>query len=499
MSRLLLKMEGIVKRFPGVVALKGIDFELAAGEVHALLGENGAGKSTLMKIISGAQTPDEGRIFVDGTPAAITSPRHAQALGISTVYQELSLIPSLSIAENIFLGRHPRGRGGIIDWEATGARAGAVLRDLDLHELDPWWPVSRLRVAEQQLVEIARVLAWNPKILLLDEPTSALSDHEVERLFALIERLRRRGVGIIYVSHRLAEVRRIADRVTVLRDGRRIATVPVQEVAEPDLVRMMVGRDVRDRFGGGAAGAGAPVLQVEGLTTPTGLQNVALTVGRGEVVGLFGLIGSGRTELARALFGLDPVEHGRVLVDGRPVAIRSPEDAIRAGLAFVTEDRRQGLVYPLTVTENITLASLRRFTSWGFLHRRHETRESQSYVQRLRVRPPDPLRPVRFFSGGNQQKVVLAKWLCTGARVLILDEPTRGIDVGAKAEVYEIVRGLAAGGAGILLISSEPREVLAVCDRVAVMYRGRIVVDMPVDQVTEESLMSVASGLEVPA
>jgi len=359
--------------------------------------------------------------------------------------------------------------------------------------------VHRLRVAEQQLVEIARVLTWNPKILLLDEPTSALSDHEVERLFALIERLRSRGVGIIYVSHRLAEVRRIAHRVTVLRDGQRIATMPMAQVTEPDLVRMMVGRDVQDRFARGAAGTGAPVLEVRELATPTGLRDVTLTVGRGEVVGLFGLIGAGRTELARALFGLDPIEKGQVLVEGRPVAIRSPGDAIRAGLAFVTEDRRQGLVYPLTVAENVTLASLQRFTQWGFLRRRREARASEEYVQRLRVRPPDPRRQVRFFSGGNQQKVVLAKWLCTGARVLILDEPTRGIDVGAKAEVYEIVRQLAAEGAGILLISSEPREVLAVCDRVAVMYRGRIVVDLPVEEATEESLMSVASGLEVPA
>ncbi|MFS8543047.1 MAG: sugar ABC transporter ATP-binding protein, partial [Limnochordales bacterium] len=445
-----------------------------------------------------ALAPDEGRVYLDGAPVTIASPWHAQSLGISTVYQELSLIPSLSVAENIFLGRLPRRRG-IVDWDAVGARAREVLRELDLEELDPWWPVHRLRMAEQQLVEIARVLTWNPKILLLDEPTSALSDHEVQRLFAIIERLRGRGVGIIYVSHRLAEVRRIAHRVTVLRDGRRIATVPMAEVSEAELVRMMVGRDVGDRFAAGAARAGEPLLEIDGLATPTGLDGVRLTVGRGEVLGLFGLIGSGRTELARALFGLDPVTRGSVRVEGRPVDIRSPEDAIRAGLAFVTEDRRQGLVYPLTAGENVTLASLRRFSAWGLLRRRREAREAEAFVKRLRVHPPDPRRQVRFFSGGNQQKVVLAKWLCTGARVLILDEPTRGIDVGAKAEVYEIVRQLAAEGAGILLISSEPREVLAVCDRVAVMYRGRIVVDLPVEEATEESLMSVASGLEVPA
>ncbi|MBO8140713.1 MAG: sugar ABC transporter ATP-binding protein [Firmicutes bacterium] len=501
MGRILLKMEGIVKRYPGVVALKGVNFELKQGEVHALLGENGAGKSTLMKIVSGTVLPDDGKIYLDNRQVSIDSPRRAQTLGIGTVHQELSLVPSLSIAENIFLGRLPRHKSGLVDWQQIGERAGDILESLGLHGVNPWWPVHRLRIAEQQLVEIARVLTWDPKILVLDEPTSALSDREVRRLFDIIQRLNARGVGIIYVSHRLAEVRQIAHRVTVLRDGRCVTTTRMEQIHDTDLVRLMVGRDVRSRFPQEKppAKTSQPLLQVEGLTAPSGVKDVHLRVGRGEVVGLFGLIGAGRTELARAIFGLDPIEKGRVFVDGQPVIIRSPHDAIRAGIGFVTEDRRQGLVYPLSVAQNVTLASLRQLSPWGILRKVEEFAVADEFVQRLHVHPPALNRPVRFFSGGNQQKVILAKWLCTGARILILDEPTRGIDVGAKTEVYHIVRQLTSEGKGILLISSDPSEVLGVSDRIAVMYRGRILSEVPAEQATEEILMSHASGLEVPA
>jgi len=490
-SQPILRMEGIDKRFPGVHALDHVDFDLHEGEVHILLGENGAGKSTLVKILSGSLPRDGGRVFIYGEEIDELTPERSAALGIGMVYQELSLAPNLSVAENIFLGQVPRNRLGLVDWPRMYHRAKESLASLGL-TIDPRALVRQLDVAEQQLTEIARVLSKNIRILLLDEPTSALSEAERERLFALIRRLQSQGVGIIYISHRLAEVPMIGQRVTVMRDGKVIGTLPVDRASEDTLIQMMVGRQLAERFPKQAAQLGRTVLKVENLSLNERLHTLSFELREGEILGVFGLMGAGQTELARAIFGLEAGVSGRVYLLGQQVHIRNPSSAIRHGLGFLTRDRRQGLVPMLPIPPNITLASLSQFPISRLLDLRDEAQKAARFVEDLHIQPPSLNRKVVFLSGGNQQKVVLARWLCSQAKVLIFDEPTRGIDVGAKADVFELMSRLVQQGAGIIMISSEMPEILAMADRILVMRDGRFTAEYG-PGATQEQLLRSAS------
>lgn len=490
----ILRLESIDKRFPGVHALDQVDLDLVEGEIHMLLGENGAGKSTLLKILSGSIQKDAGRILLRGRPAEIADAKHARALGIGMVYQELSLVPGLTVAENIFLGRWPARAGGLINWPEMVARAEAVLGSLGV-PIDPRAPVRNLSVAEQQLTEIARVLALDVQILLLDEPTSALSDRDRDRLFGLLRGLRGKGVSVLYTSHRLGEIREIGDRVTVLRDGRKVGTLAVADAGEDAVVRMMVGRDISERFPKTPVPIGAPVLTVRDLCAGGLLHGINFTLHAGEVLGIFGLRGAGRTTLARSLFGLARLAQGEILVNGERIEVTSPEDAIRHGIGYSTEDRRQGLVPMMGLPPNITLASLDGVTRAGIIDHREEQRIGARLVEELRIQPPILSRPVRYLSGGNQQKVVLAKWLASKSRVLIFDEPTRGIDVGAKTEVFQLMGRLCAQGVGLLMLSSEIPEVLAMADRILVMHRGQITAEYRRGEATQEDLLRSAIGL----
>ncbi|MDZ7372773.1 MAG: sugar ABC transporter ATP-binding protein [candidate division KSB1 bacterium] len=492
--RVILELEGISKAFPGVQALRDVRFELREGEVHVLLGENGAGKSTLMKIVTGALPKDAGEIRLDGRKVEIRNPQQALALGISMVYQEFNLAPHLSVAENIWLGREPlRDRWlGLVDRRRMREEASAILRRLHL-PVHPDTPVSHLTVSQAQLVEIAKSLSARARILILDEPTAALTEAEIDELFRIIRELKAEGVSFVYISHRLEEIPRIGDRVTVLRDGEYVATVPA--TTDPaELIRLMVGRKL-DQFYPKVPSRPGPVrLEVEGLCRSGVLHDVHLQIRAGEVVGLAGLIGAGRTELARAIFGADPVDHMRVRVDGAEVAIRSPADAIRAGIAYLSEDRKSlSLALTRSVAENISLASLDRFCTGPFVRAEAERRAVQEFVERLRIRTPSLNQQVQYLSGGNQQKVVLARWLLREAKVLLFDEPTRGVDVGAKAEIFELIGRLAQKGAAILLISSYLPELLGVCDRILVMHRGRIVGELSRAEATQEKILTLAA------
>lgn len=490
-GEVLLKLEDIDKRFPGVHALKAVSLELRAGEVHVLLGENGAGKSTLMKVLSGEYTADGGRILVRGEEIPALAPGLADRLGIGLVHQELSLVPALSVAENIFLGHMPRASLGRIDWQTAQRKARAALAELGV-DIDPRSEVRTLEVAEQQLVEIARVLERRPQILLLDEPTSALSEGERNRLMKVVRRLKERGVGIIYISHHLAEVAAIADRVTVLRDGRVVGTLPASEANESVLIPMMVGRELADQFPKSIVEHGEKALEVSDLSTAT-LSNISFSLRRGEILGVYGLMGAGQGDLARALFGLQRLHGGTVTVEGTPCRIGSPADAIAAGIGLLSRDRRQSLVPMLATPANVGLAWLAGRTPLSPLELAREKRESQRYVEELRIQPPSLSRAVMTFSGGNQQKVIIARWLSSGARILIFDEPTRGIDVGAKAEVFAVMSRLVRDGAAILMISSEMPELAGVCDRVMIMRQGSFVAELSGKSLNQEELLRKAS------
>ena len=488
----LLRMEQIDKRFPGVHALKQVSFDLYAGEVHVLLGENGAGKSTLMKILSGSLPKDGGRIFIRGEEIKQLNPERSQALGIGMVYQEFSLVPSLSAAENIFLGQLPRNPLGMIDWAETYRRARESLASLGV-DIDPRTEVRQLSVAEQQLTEIARILAKEPQILLLDEPTSALSDTERETLFGIIRRLQARDVGIIYISHRLQEVQQIGQRVTVLRDGELIGTLPVAEADTDTLINMMVGRQLTEQYPKSEVEIGDVVLCVEHLSSESVLHDLSFEVRRGEILGIFGLMGAGQTELAEVLFGLRPRSAGHIFIEGREAQIRRPADAIRYGMGFLARDRRASLVPAQPIPPNITLADISQVSPFRLLSLREEARTAGGFVRDLSIRPPILSRPVMYLSGGNQQKVCLARWLFSGAKILIVDEPTRGIDVGAKAEVFGLIDRLAQCGVAIIMISSEMPEVLAVADRTLVMHGGRFTAEFQRGEATQELLLKHAS------
>jgi ribose transport system ATP-binding protein len=490
----VLEMRGIGKSFPGVVALDGVDLTLQAGEVHVLLGENGAGKSTLIKILSGAYRRDRGQILLNGRAAGIDHPRDALALGIRVIYQELNLVPHLSVAENIFLGAIPTRWGGVIDWHALNHRAAQLLADLGL-EISPDTAVHRLGLAQRQLVEIAKALSRPASVLVMDEPTSALTSREVDQLFALIERLIARDVAIVYITHRLDEVYRIGHRVTVLRDGRHVATSLLAEVTVAELVRLMANRDVGAHFPRVRTAPGAELLRVEGLCRHGALDGVSFSLHAGEVLGLGGLLGAGRTEVARVLAGVDRADSGRLLVEGREVTFGTPAQAIAHRIGLLPEDRKaQGFVGGFTIARNIALPHGRRLAPRGFVRAGSEAAMAQPLVNDLRIKGT-ATQPVRLLSGGNQQKVVLGKWLAGDARIFIFDEPTRGVDVGAKVEIYQLMNRLTAAGAGILMISSELPELLGMSDRILVMRQGRIQAEFEAAAATQERVLSAALGL----
>jgi len=488
-----LRMRGIRKAFPGVVALDGVPLEVAKGEVHVLLGENGAGKSTLMKILSGAIRSDAGEIELDGRPVQIQGPGHAQELGIRIIYQEFNLVPQLSAAENIFLGREPMRAFGFVDRRHLEQEAKRRLDELGVG-VDPTRPVRELGVAQQQMVEVAKALLGEARLLIMDEPTSALTASEIDALFAAIERLTGQGVAVIYISHRLEEVERIGDRVTVLRDGKHVATLGVGDVPLAELIRLMANRELKEHYPRRRTPPGEELLRVEGLAGGI-LRDVGFSLHRGEVVGLAGLLGAGRTEVARAITGADPPEKGRVTIKGVAGRCRTPRDAIRRGLGFLPEDRKtQGLVLERSVKENIALPSAQRLSPLGFVDAKAEKALAAREVEDLRIKTPGLEQRVVLLSGGNQQKVVLGKWLGAEVDVLIMDEPTRGIDVGAKIEIYEEMNRLTARGAGILMISSELPEVLGMSDRILVMRQGRIVAEMPAAGASQEQVLRAALG-----
>jgi len=499
-DRLLLEMRHISKSFPGVHALQDVSFDLKAGEVHALVGENGAGKSTLIKILSGVYTLDSGTILIDGEPVEVRDPAHAKALGVATVYQELNLVPHMTVMENLFLGHLPT-RGSLlpfVHWKALRDKTIEVLKYLDV-DLRPDVPIKVLGVAQKQMVEIAKAVSAKARIFVFDEPTSALTGKEVDNLFRLIRRLKERGAGVIYISHRLAELKQVADRVTVLRDGKVVGTLDIAQAHRETVTRMMLGREISTQFPRVNVPRGDEVLAVE-LVTRTGLRGVNLRLRRGEILGLFGLIGSGRTELARAILGADPIERGKIKVKGKEVARLAPGSAVAMGIGYLPEERRTaGLVLGFCVRDNITLASLPAVSRGIVIDHKAEAQVAQKYVSSLAIKTPKLSTPTRALSGGNQQKVVLAKWMCAGSDIVIFDEPTRGIDVGAKVEVYHLMNELLSGGAAILMISSELPEVMGMSDRIAVMREGQIVLEVDAAEADQEKVLCAALGLETPA
>jgi ribose transport system ATP-binding protein len=493
----VLEMRGIRKIFPGVVALDDVDFDAYAGEVHALLGENGAGKSTLIKIIAGVYRQEGGTMRVGGEEVEFRNPADALAQRIKVVYQELDLVDGLSVAENVFLGGYPKTARGFVDFAALKTRTRELLAELGL-EIDPDLPLGELRVAEQQLVEIARALSRQARLIVMDEPTSALSPAEVDTLFAVIERLKTRGVAIIYVSHKLEEIYRIADRVTVFRDGKRVVTESVAATTPRQLVTWMVGRDLQDLFPKSEMTIGQPLLVVDRLSG-SGLRDVSLTVHAGEIVGIFGLMGAGINTLGRVVFGAARRDGGVVTLDGTNVRPNAPRDAIAKGMGLLTESRKDdGLVLPLSVRNNMTLAALGRFADLTWIRRRAETRAAADYVGRLGIKTPSLRQPIRYLSGGNQQKVLMARWLLRQEylKLLILAEPTRGIDVGSKAEIYRLIDAMAQRGMGILFMSTEIPEILGIADRILVMREGQITAEFSRREATQERLVAAAATVD---
>ena len=496
MDELLLVMEGIEKSFPGVHALDQCRFELRRGEVHALVGENGAGKSTLMKLLTGEYSKDAGHIYFKGQEIEIPSPRAAQHLGISMIHQELHLMPHLTVAQNIFVGREPRGRFSfLLDDQAMNAQAQNLFAMMHL-KLDPRTKVSDLTIANQQMVEIAKALSFNSEVLIMDEPTAALTDNEIDELFNIIRRLRDQGVGVVHISHRLEELKQISDRVTVMRDGHYIDTVKTDEVSIDRIINMMVGRTIYE------AKPQLPekndmdtVLEVKNLNRGKEIKNVSFRLKKGEILGFSGLVGAGRTEVARAIFGADPINSGTIYIRGKKVAIKSPNDAVAHGIAYLSEDRkRYGLALGMDVESNIVLAAFKKFLSaLGWINKNKTTETADHFVQALSIKTPGLQQKVKNLSGGNQQKVIIGKWLTADTEILIFDEPTRGIDVGAKSEIYRLLNDLAQQGKSIIMISSELPEILRMSHRILVMCEGRITGELNVQDATQEAIMKYAT------
>ncbi len=487
-------MRGIDKSFPGVHALRDVDLELRRGEVLALLGENGAGKSTLIKILGGAHSLDAGSIRIDGQDVEISSPVDARRAGIAVIYQEFNLVPALSASENIFLGQE-RSRAGFVRHRSERQQARELFRRLGV-AIDPDARCAQLSVAQQQIVEIAKALSLDARIIVMDEPSATLTPQEVERLFVTTRELKSQGIGVIYITHRLDEIFEIADRVTVLRDGVEVDSGPVESLTRSDLIEKMVGRKLENEFPKTRATIGAERLVVEGLTRGSAVRDVSFSVRRGEVLGLTGLVGAGRTETARLIFGADRLERGSIFLDGEKVEFSTPRQAIRRGICLLSEDRKaDGLILNLSVRENFGLPNLSEFSRLGFVNGRRESRALAGYVEKLDIKVPHQEQLVRNLSGGNQQKVVLAKWLERNSEVILFDEPTRGIDVGAKYEIYQLINELAAQGKALVMISSELPEVLGMSDRILVMHEGRITGEITdVENATQEGIMKLAVG-----
>ncbi|MFJ7301322.1 sugar ABC transporter ATP-binding protein [Streptomyces sp. NPDC099088] len=490
----VLALKDLSKSFGAVRALRDVSLELFPGEVHALAGENGAGKSTLIKALAGVHRPDAGQVILDGEPVVFHGPADARDAGIAVIYQEPTLFPDLSIAENIFMGRQPRRALGRIDHKATHAATAALMKRLGV-ELDPERPARGLSIADQQIVEIAKALSFDARVLIMDEPTAALTGSEVARLFGVVRTLRDQGSAVLFISHRLEEIFQICRRVTTLRDGALISSEPLEGMTEDDLVRRMVGRDLDELYPKQDVEAGEVALSVRRLTREGVFTDISFDVRRGEIVGLAGLVGAGRTEVARSVFGVDRWDAGEVEIDGRALTNGAPSTAMAAGLALVPEDRRaQGLVMDMSIERNIGLTGLRTTVRAGLMDRGAERSRSLDWAVRLQVKYARIADTVATLSGGNQQKVVLAKWLATGPKVLIVDEPTRGIDVGTKAEVHRLLSELAADGVAVLMISSDLPEILGMADRVLVMHEGRLTAEIPRSEATEETVMAAATG-----
>ncbi len=495
-SRPFLLMEDISKAFPGVQALDHARLEVAGGEIHALVGENGAGKSTLMKILTGAIQKDSGRILLRGQEVDIRTPAQAQELGISMIHQELALVPYRTVGENIFLGREPQGKlPGFIAWNTLYDRAQDLLDQLNVN-VDAHANVDDLSIAQQQMVEVAKALSYNADLIIMDEPTSSLTDRETEVLFDLMRSLREKGVSIIFISHRLEEVFEIADRVTVLRDGKYIGTKYTAETDENEVVRMMVGRELGELYPKVEAERQGIVLEARDLSDGRELHGASFKLYRGEVLGIAGLVGAGRTALAETVFGIRKATEGEILVDGQPARLRSASDAIKLGMGLVPEDRKQqGMFLNMAVRENITISAISQVSKAGFLSFGRMNELARMFVKKLDIRTPSLMQKVRNLSGGNQQKVVISRWLTLKPQILILDEPTRGIDVGAKSEIHGLMSQLASEGVGVMMISSELPEVLGVSDRILVMHEGRIVAEFSRDEATQDNIMLAATGM----
>ncbi|BER93344.1 MAG: ribose transport system ATP-binding protein [Candidatus Atribacteria bacterium] len=495
MTNTLLVMKSISKRFPGVQALEKVDFEAKEGEVHALVGENGAGKSTLMKVLIGIYPPDEGKIFLNQKEVSISNPLEAEKLGISMIFQEFNLIPHLTVAENIFFSALPHNRLGKVNWKELWAKSEFILRELEI-PIEPKALVKNLTVSEMQMVEIAKALSKNARILIMDEPTSALTRNEVEILFKQIRKLTSQGVAVIFIGHHLEEIKEIADRITVLRDGHKVATVNNADVSQADIAAMMVGRRIETMFPKTQnLSRKEVVLTVKGLTRKGIFENISFSLKKGEVLGIYGLVGSGRTQVARSIFGEDPIDEGEVLIENEPVVIKHPKDAVRIGIGLVPEDRSQhGLLLRMSVRENIALPNLEKVASRGWINSSKEREMAADQVNKLSIKTPSLEQKVLYLSGGNQQKVVVAKWLEKNPRVLILDEPTRGIDVGAKAEIYNLIDKLSQRGVGVIMISSELPEILGISDRILVMREGKIVAELTREEATPQKIIMAAAG-----
>ncbi|GAB7126125.1 ribose ABC transporter ATP-binding protein RbsA [Silvimonas sp. JCM 19000] len=494
-----VSLRGISKSFGPVHVLQDVDFNILGGEIHALMGENGAGKSTLMKILSGVYRADKGEIVIDGQATPITSTQDAERLGIAIIHQELNLIPQLSVMENLFLGREPR-RFGVIDSKAMRTAARTYLQALGADRIDPEAEAGLLSIGQQQMVEIAKALALNAKVLVMDEPTAALTDREIETLFGIMQQLKSQGVAIVYVSHRMEEIFRICDKISVLRDGHFVGERVIAQTSFDEVVKLMVGRELGDRFPKRDSTPGAVRLVVKDLADAGNISKINFEVRAGEVLGVAGLMGAGRSEILKTLFGINPRTAGTVTLDGQPLHIRDAVAAIAHGLAFVTEDRKgQGLVLGMSVRENATLVHLNRYAHLGVVSSKAETTAVAKLIEQLRIRTRDAELDVKSLSGGNQQKVVFAKWLALPPKVLLLDEPTRGVDVGGKAEIYHIINQLAAAGVAIVMVSSELPEVLAMSDRILVMHQGHQAGIFDAKDATQETIMTAATGGQTAA
>jgi len=487
-------MSKITKKYPGVVALDNVDFELEKGEVHVLIGENGAGKSTLMKILSGAEIKNSGKIFLEDKEASITNPIDAQKLGIVMIYQELNLVPQLSVGENIFLGREPKKKNGLIDWDKLYDESIKYLSKLS-SDINPRKKVETLSVAEQQIVEVAKALSYNARIIIMDEPTAALTTKEVIELFKVIKWLKSQGIGIIYISHRMEEIYEVGDRITILRDGKFVHCCKLNEITREEIIHKMVGRELDKEFPKKFFQKGKEVLRVENISRKGVVDNVSFSLYQGELLGFSGLVGAGRTELARLIFGADKKTGGKIYLEGKEVEINSPADAIKNGIALLTEDRnKQGLILDMSVAQNVTLSNLAGIMKGLFIDRKKEKDVVTEYSNDLNIRTPSIYQITRNLSGGNRQKVVLARWLFTNSKVVIFDEPTRGIDVGAKYEIYNLINNLLEKGIAVIMISSELPELLGMCDKIAVMHQGKIKKILDHKEATQEKIMLLATG-----